>query len=117
MANPHAYTREIESINNEVKRTNIRLKALREQKKRAEKYLYDYMCSKGIDKVDNITIKSIEPKTPVKRKPISEKKNDAIELFRQVGINCPEEFWNDFQQTQKYKTQKSTEPPDVFLGF
>ncbi|GAH06794.1 unnamed protein product, partial [marine sediment metagenome] len=72
MKRAEGYANEIDSLKKEMSRLSSRLKKLREQKKSAEKYLYNYMQSTGIDKINKITIKSITPK----EKAIRKKKND-----------------------------------------
>nr|QBK86341.1 MAG: uncharacterized protein LCMAC102_01360 [Marseillevirus LCMAC102] len=102
MSNLESYSKEIESINTETKRLNDRLKVLRSQKRTIEAYLYDDMTRNNLEKYGKITLKSITPREKKSRKSTKAKRNDAISLFRDVGINNPEQFWNDFQATQKY---------------
>ncbi len=102
MSNLESYNKEIESINTEAKRLNDRLKLLRSQKHRIEVYLYDGMVRNNMEKYGKITLKSITPREKKPRKSTKAKRSDAISLFRDVGIHDPEEFWNDFQATQKY---------------
>ena len=59
------------------------------------------MKNHEMQRVGKYTIKKVEPKESVKRKPLKQKKNDAIELFYRIGIPDPEGFYNDFQATQK----------------
>jgi len=101
MSNPEAYVREIKSLNDEFKRSNDRLKSLREQRKFKQTLLYKYMVEHNLEKYEGITINSIRPRDPIKRKPEAIKRKDAIELFRQAGINNPEDFYAEFKITQK----------------
>lgn len=89
-------------INASIKRGNKHLKDLREQKKKYEKELYDWMVQKGYEEYGGIKLKKIEPKK-IKRKKKSEKKAGAIMLFEKLGINDPETLWNELEKTQKYQ--------------
>ena len=102
MSRAESYAREINSLNTEIKRLNGKLKSLREQKKKAESNLYYRMQRDGSQKIEGITIKSVTPKERKKRKPISQKKADAIDLFKEIGVTDPEDFWEEFQATQTY---------------
>lgn len=108
MSNPNAYVQEINSLKAEIKRLNMYIKGLREQKKQKEGYLYNYMKKHQITKFEGITIKSITPRTPIKRKSESQKRQDAIDLFKMTGIPNPEEFWKQFKGTQKYNNRIQT---------
>ncbi len=98
--NPDVYVNEIRSIEKEEKRLRAVQKKLREQKKKAQGYLYTHMESSGVEKYNNITKKSITPREKKVRKKAKDKKRDAIELFRLTGIPDPEKFWSDFKNTQ-----------------
>ena len=129
MSSPEGYIREIKSLRKEIKRMNDHLKALRDQKKIAEDRLYRYMKKNDIEKLDGVTIKSIKSQNEkIPRKKKSEKKRDAIELFKEIGAADPERFWIDFQATQRYqKNEECTEISsnnthskkdyDPYLGF
>lgn len=95
-----SYVREINSIDEEIKRLNTRLKTLRQQKKTAQGHLYEYMNNKNIEKIENFTLKKLEPKPPKPKKKKAEKMRDAIILCSQHGIDDPEEFYKQFQKTQ-----------------
>jgi len=99
--NPDVYVREIRSIEKEERRLRARAKKLREQKRKAQGYLFTYMENHGLEKYGGITRKSIRPREKIVRKKAQEKKRDALELFRMTGIPDPEKFWFDFQNTQK----------------
>lgn len=109
MSNPDSYIREINSLDDEIKRLNSKLKALREQKRSKQDLLYKYMTKNHIDKYGGITAKSIRPRENFPRKPESEKKSDAITLFTQLGIENPEEVYKEFKLTQKYQKQEDSE--------
>lgn len=132
MSNPDAYVREIDSLNAEIKRLNAHLKQLREQRKIVQGHLHGHMTRQDLDKYQGHTIKSVTPRQAKPRKTESRKKADAIELFRQVGITDPEEFFDEFRATQKYGEDEEHPPPpkekqkskkksdkeyDPFLGF
>ena len=106
MSNPDSYVREIDSLTTEIKRLNERLKQLRKQKKGTEGHLYNYMTRQNIEKYGNVTRKSITPREKKSRKPDTVKRQDAIALFREVGIPNPEEFWEEFKSTQKYESEE-----------
>lgn len=99
--NPDAFVREIQSIENEERRLRTRARKLREQKRKAQAHLYEYMEKNGIERYGGVTKKSISPRQKTVRKKAKEKKKDALELFRKTGIPDPEKFWNEFQRTQK----------------
>lgn len=133
MSNPDAYVREISSLDNEIKRLNGKLRTLRDQKKTKQDLLYKYMIKNRIEKYNGITAKSIRPREHRPRKPESEKKSDAIDLFTQIGVENPEELYKEFKLTQKYQStddvpesshesksktkKKKEEEYDPFLGF
>ena len=134
MSNPDAYVREIKSLSNEIKRSNERLNTLRKQRKSKQLLLFKYMEEHNLEKYEGITINSIRPRGPIKRKPEVEKRKDAVELFRQVGIGNPEEFYIEFKNTQRLvslqnedeemrdfpkrsKKKKADQDFDPFLGY
>lgn len=98
------YVSEINSLKQEIARLNAHLAKLRHQKKEAEKHLYNYMSRHGIEKLHGISIGSIKPRASTRKpvKPKKERKQEAIELFREVGIPDPVAFWQDFERTQRY---------------
>lgn len=102
--NGKAYVNEIRSIDRELKILNSRIKSLRLQKKASQGHLYKYMKNRNLEEFEKIKLKSITPKPPTPRKPLKKKKEDALELFRDVGIPDPDGFWRDFQSTQKIIT-------------
>lgn len=106
MAFPTSYVKEIESLKKEIKRLNSHLKSLRQQRKQSEKHLYNYMVANNLESYEGITAKSIKPKA-IQRKPLSQKKSDAIKLFRDSGIEDAEKFWDEFQATQRYNNENT----------
>jgi hypothetical protein len=137
--NAEGYLQEINSINTELQRLNSHTKSLKLQKSRAMKGLYNYMIAHNLEKVgegkNTITLKKCTPSEPRKKsKPKPQRKEDAINLFREVGIPDPERFYIDFEKTQKesdlqkdknmeFPLQKSkgikkaSKEIDPFLGF
>lgn len=118
MADP--YIGEINSLDAEIKRITLHLKELREQKQKALDNLYNYMINHNLESVSNgsktISIKTCRPKElKPKTKSKKKRKEDAIELFREVGIPNPIEFWNQFTITQK--SIPTTPKDDYELGF
>lgn len=131
MSQPEAYVREIDSLTDEIKRLSLHLKQMREQKKVAQRHLYEYMARQNLEKFQGHTLKSVQPRKPIPRKPKPAKKEDAIKLFRQAGIPDPEDFFKEFEATQKYTDSEEEQPKvvvtapkkkkkqeyDPFLGF
>jgi hypothetical protein len=95
-----AYVYEIRNIEAEIKRLSSRASELRKKKHQCEENLYNYMVAHNLQKVENINISKVTPKQTF-RKNKTEKKRDALRLFRDIGIPDPEGFWKDFQSTQK----------------
>ena len=101
-----SYISEIVSIDTEIRRLNSVIKQLREQKKVAQGHLHQIMESTGKEEMSfnghKITKKQCAPPKPrAKAKPKGQRKNDALELFKNVGIPNPEQFYSEYQQTQK----------------
>lgn len=128
MSNPESYVREINSIDQELKRINAKAKKLRNQKKAKEKLLYQYMVRNKLDTYQGIKLSSIQPKT--KRKTEKQKRAESIELFRKAGIPNPEQFYEEYKKQMKAKeeenklgvvktvsTPKNKNGYDPFLGF
>lgn len=99
-----SYVHEIAKLDVEIKRLQSKLKELRNEKKLKQKYLYEAMKRHNEAKVGSFSLKSLEKSInsiPVKRKKLRDKRKDAINLFRTIGIPHPEQFYNEFQATQK----------------
>jgi len=96
-----AYVSKIKTLDETIKRYNKLLKKLREQKKESQGHLYAYMVRRSLDEYKGIKLAKIAPKEAPIRKKQKDKKNDAIQLFNEIGIPDPEGFWHDFQETQK----------------
>ena len=100
------YVKEINSLDAEIKRTNVHLKAMRLQKRAAQTHLYNYMISHNLEVIGEgknaITLKKCAPPKPrAKAKPKKEKREDALRLFQEAGIPNPDTFYNEFEKTQK----------------
>lgn len=100
-AQGYALAKEISDIDNELKRLSKISKDLRNQKKRAQEQLRQHMERYNVDKIEKVTLKSLQPKTRAPLKPKKKRKQDAIQLFREIGAPNPEELWEDFQRTQR----------------
>jgi len=126
-----SYTNEIKSLDAEIKRLNDHIKRLRLQRKTANENLYKYMIRHNLQKIGDgkqaITLSKCAPPKPRTRvKPKRERHEQAIELFREVGIPDPEEFYLQFEATQKNVSGEAKEQPirkptkndvDFMLGF
>ena len=97
-----SYVRQVQSIDESLTRLNHKVKELRKKKKEAEERLYVWMQRNGHEKYDKYTIQKLQPKPKSKRKPKKEKRQDAIKLFSDIGIDDPESFLQEFERTQKY---------------
>lgn len=97
------YVEKIRKIKNELSRRNEDIKKLREQKKIYEGQLYNFMQKKGVEKVGDITKKSITPKekNAVTKKKKTEQKADAIKYFREQGVPDPRGFWEQLERLKK----------------
>lgn len=92
---------EIKNINKELEQLNKRKRLLIDRKKVVQQELYKYMSEHNLKNINDVKSYKIKPQESVPRKGLRSKKRDALNLFREVGIPNPEEFWNDFQKTQK----------------
>ena len=100
-----SYVKELASLDTEIKRLNKVRKSLNEQRKLCKQRLYEYMKSRNMEEFEGVKIEKITPKTTAKRKPEKQKRKDAINLFNEIGIPDPEDFFNKFIQTQKNNVQ------------
>lgn len=110
-----SYVREINNLDAELKRCNDRAKMLREKKQKVRLNLYNYMVRHNLTQVQNgdkvITIEQCKPPKPrTKVKPKKQRISEALELFRSVGIPNPEEFYSEFESTQKIKNTEPESP-------
>lgn len=90
----------LDSVTIDIKRQNKYLKELREQKKKYEVEIVEWMERHGLREYNGIKLEKIKPKKIVRKKQ-SEKRADAIRLFEEVGIQDAERLWFDLQKTQR----------------
>lgn len=96
-----SYTTELRSIDMEIKALNAKLREFRNRKKYLYEKLYEYMKRYNLSEVEGYTIDEVRPKEKKSRLSEKTKRSNAVELFRQVGINHPEKFYDEFKSTQK----------------
>jgi hypothetical protein len=100
-----SHTHQLSKINDEIRRLNTQVKTLRELRKIEEIRLYQTMKTYNIDKFEGYSKanleKKCEPKENIKKRTAKEKKIEAINLFRKVGIPDPDSFWLEYKKTQK----------------
>jgi hypothetical protein len=96
-----SYIRQIKDIDSALKRLNQQTADLRKKKKEASMRLYAWMEKNNVETYSSIDIRKIAPKQRAKKKPPKKRKEDAIILFSQIGVNDPEKLWEEFQRTQK----------------
>lgn len=96
------YVDELESINLEIKRNNMRNKQLRTRAKELEKNISEYLYSKnqtGLKyKGQAILVESKEVRTAKKKK---EKQEDVISLLSQLGVSNPSDAYVKLLDIQK----------------
>lgn len=107
-----SYVHEIASIDLELKRLRGVIKELTAQRARATTHLHQYMIRNQLEEVGGIKATKVAPKPKVIRRKPKEKKEDAIRLFMEIGINDPETFWDDFQRTQKPIKEPEGQPEE-----
>ena len=132
MRSEEQYLIEINNIDNELRRINEHAKSLRVQKAKTMNGLHQYMLSNNLEQVSygkkTFSIKKCEPKTRTKSKPKKQKKADTIQMFRDVGIPNPGQFYEELESIQKVQsTDDNTPKPsrkkgkknevDPYLGF
>jgi len=102
MSTGEGYVRQIKDIDSALKRLNEQTKGLRLQRSQAKQRLYQWMKARGREEYEGYHIDKIAPKPKAPRKKAKEKKDDALRLFKDIGVDDPEELWSAFQNTQKY---------------
>jgi hypothetical protein len=103
----------LESVAADIKKQNKYLKELREQRKRYELEIAEWMERHDYQEYEGLKLSKLKPKKIVRKKQ-KEKKDDAIKLFEDIGIIDPERLWHALQKTQK-NTPSSSEGNDVHL--
>lgn len=101
MSSGERYVKQLADIDATLKRLNSKTTELRKKKKEVQTHLHTWMVRHNHDKFEGYSVEKIAPKAKPKRKPASKKKQDALVLFQQVGIDDPERFWEEFTRTQK----------------
>lgn len=104
-----AYIRQLKDLDSALKNYTLKMKQLRDQKKQVNSNLYNFMIKHNLEEYQGIKLQKITPKEKVKRKKAKEKKEDALKLFYEIGIQNPESFWESLQKTQKPKTEEGEE--------
>ena len=103
------YIQQLSQIDASIKRLNSQTAELRKKKKDILGHLHTWMVRNGHEKYGSYTVTKIAPKPPAKRKPAKAKKLDAMALFQQVGIDDPEQFWEELARTQKAVIEAPTD--------
>lgn len=87
------YIHERKDLIEEIKRLNAKVKILREQRKKIDLLLYQYMVENNLDELNDVKIKTVTPKKKVQRKKKKDADNDAKETLRQAGVEDPDAMW------------------------
>lgn len=99
------YLRVIDNLDKEAKRLQKQLSIVRAEKHKQEAYLYSYMKRHNIPELTygnkKVKLEKIAPKEKMPRKKKSEREEDAVRLFREIGIPDPRDFYGEFLKTQK----------------
>jgi len=95
------YVKQLADLDVTLRRLNSKTTELRKKKKEVQTHLHAWMVRHNHDKYEGYSVAKISPKAKPKRKPAKAKKQDALALFQQVGIDDPERFWDEFTLTQK----------------
>jgi hypothetical protein len=67
------------------------------------------MIKNKLESYGGKTLSSIRPRDAVHRKTEKQKKQEAIILFREAGIDNPEEFYKEFKEKLKSKPDEKIE--------
>lgn len=95
------YVKQLADLDATLRRLNSKTSELRKKKKEVQTHLHAWMVRHHHDMYEGYSVEKISPKAKSKRKPAKAKKQDALALFQQVGIDDPERFWEEFTKTQK----------------
>ena len=97
--NDISYVKEINSLDEEIKRLTSRLKDLRSQRKICSEKLYAYMEKNNIESINQgkIKLNKIKPKDRKKTRPKKERTQETIKLLRDAGIPNPSAFFNQIE--------------------
>ena len=97
-----SYVDELQSVQSEIKRNNVRNRFLRKRAKELEFNITEYLAEKGQHGLKYqgraLIVENKEKRLTKKKK---EKEADIISFFQDLGINDPEEAYKRLQETQK----------------
>lgn len=105
---PDYHIEQIRKLNDEAKRISLRLKQLREEKKKHERYVYSYMVKTNVQEYKGFKRARLEPKAKVKRTPKKLKEARAYDLCLRTGIPDPKSFMEQLRETQKSEVAQSS---------
>jgi hypothetical protein len=97
-----AYVRQLKDLASAMARHTAEIKKIREKQKEAKARLAEWMERNSHDEYHGYKLSKIKPKPKVPKKTQKDKKRDAIHLFNEIGVPDPNDFWDRFQETQKY---------------
>ena len=103
------YVHERQDLIDEIKRLNGKIKTLREQKKKVDLLLYEYMVSNNLDEVGNVKIKTVTPKVKIQRKKKKDADRDARETLRQAGVDDPDSMWKTLRTIHIARVENTEE--------
>ena len=86
MSTGKTYVGKIKSIDDAMKRLNAQIKTLRIEKKNTEQNLYKWMQRHQLETYETYSTNKLAPKPKMKRKKESEKKQEASQIFTEMGI-------------------------------
>jgi len=107
---PDYHVEQIRKLNDEAKRISARLKQLREEKKKHEHHVYNYMVRTSVQEYKGIKRARLTPKPRVKRTPRKLKDARAYDLCLRTGIPDPKSFMEQLKQTQKSELAQTSQP-------
>jgi len=96
------YVRQLKELSSALTRLNAQTKAIKTKQKDAKIHLAEWMERNHMEEYQGYKLAKIKPKPKVPKKPSKDRKDDALRLFNEVGIPDPTDFWDRFQETQKY---------------
>lgn len=100
-----SYSRTIKSIDDEIKRMNLKKKTLLDEKRKTEEKLYHWMRNNRFTEFEGFKLDKIKPKDNLitVRRGKKEKEDDAIRLLMETGIPDPVELYKQLQSINKPK--------------
>lgn len=98
-----AYISQLSTLDKEIKRRSVALKQLRENKKKVEKRLADYMEKNGLEKYKTYTLKKLKPGPRKKRKPKKQQRAELEAVIRSIGYTYdPSSLIDQIEATRRY---------------